>query len=187
MLIGDEVVTRRNDRTLRTDRGLMVKNRDNWTIESIHPDRSVTLTGRTGTVRLPGDYVAEDLELGYAQTSHATQGRTVDTALLLIDSHTDSRGIYTPMTRGRDSNHAYVVVEENQNALDVLSQAVSRDWIDRPAVARQAQLDPHRSQQLTPNGPGEKDEVDELERHVRHVIEQRLARREVERTLGRGL
>jgi len=182
------VVTRRNDRTLRTDRGLMVKNRDNWTIESIHPDRSVTLTGRTGTVRLPGDYVAEDLELGYAQTSHATQGRTVDTALLLIDSHTDSRGIYTPMTRGRASNHAYVVVEENQNALDVLTQAVSRDWIDQLAVARQAQLDPHQSQQLSPNGPGEKDEVYELERHVRQLIKQRLARtRYVERTLGRGL
>ncbi|HUP16043.1 MAG TPA: hypothetical protein VM848_08345, partial [Acidimicrobiia bacterium] len=86
------------------------------------------------------------------------------------------------------SNHAYVVVEENQNALDVLTQAVSRDWIDQPAVARQAQLDPHRSQQLTSNGPGEKDEVGELERHVRQLIEQRLARtREVERTLGRGL
>ena len=28
MLVGDEVVTRRNDRVLRTDRGLMVKNRD---------------------------------------------------------------------------------------------------------------------------------------------------------------
>jgi hypothetical protein len=188
MLIGDEVVTRRNDRALRTDRGLMVKNRDKWTIESIHPDRSVTLTGRTGRVRLPGDYVAEDLELGYAQTSHATQGRTVDTALLLIDSHTDSRGIYTPMTRGREANHAYVVVEENQNALDVLTQAVSRDWIDQPAVARQAQFDPHRSQQLTPNCPGEKDKVDELERHLRQLIEQRLARtREVERILGRGL
>ena len=189
MVVGDEVVTRRNDRSLRTDQGLMVKNRDHWTITSIHPDQSVTLTGCTGTIRLPPEYVAKDLELGYAQTSHATQGRTVDTALLLIDSHTDSRGVYTPMTRGREANQAYIVVEDNQTALDVLAQAVTRDWINQPAVARQAQLDPHRSQQLTtPKSPGEKDAVDELERHLRHLIEQRRARtREAERPLGRGL
>ncbi|MFV2074315.1 MAG: MobF family relaxase, partial [Thermoanaerobaculales bacterium] len=108
MLIGDEVVTRRNDRRLRTDREQMVKNRDHWTITNIHYDGGVTLDGRTGTIRLPGEYVVEDLELGYAQTSHATQGRTVDVALLLVDTPTDSRGIYTPMTRGRDANHAYV-------------------------------------------------------------------------------
>jgi len=53
LLVGDEVVTRRNDRALRTDRGAMVKNRDHWTIGTIHPDRSVTLTGRTGTVTRP--------------------------------------------------------------------------------------------------------------------------------------
>jgi ATP-dependent exoDNAse (exonuclease V) alpha subunit len=141
MLTGDEVVTRRNDRTLRTDQGLMIKNRDHWTITRMHPNRSVTLTGRTGTIRLPADYVAEYLELGYAQTSHATQGRTVDTALLLVHAPTDNRGIYTPMTRGRHGNHAYVVTEENQTALDVLTQAITRDWIDQPAVVRRAQLE----------------------------------------------
>ena len=152
ILVGDEVVTRRNDRTLTTDRGLMVKNRDHWTITTIHPDHSVTVTGRTGTIRLPAQYVAEDLELGYAQTSHATQGRTVDTALLLVDTPTDIRGVYTPMTRGRDSNHAYVVVDDNQTAHDVLTQAITRDWIDQPAVVRKAQLDPHHTRQRDPSG-----------------------------------
>jgi hypothetical protein len=187
MLVGDEVVTRRNDRTLRTDRGLMVKNRDHWTISTIHADRSVTLGGRTGSLRLPAEYVAEHLELGYAQTSHATQGRTVDTALLLLDSPTDSRGVYTPMTRGRDSNHAYVVVEDNMTALDVLTQAITRDWIDQPAIVRKAQLDPHRSRQLTPAGPGEEDEFDKLERRIRRLVAERRARtREAERTTSRG-
>jgi conjugative relaxase-like TrwC/TraI family protein len=149
MLVGDEVVTRRNARTLRTDRGLMVKNRDHWTIETIHPDHGATLTGRTGTIQLPAEYVAEELELGYAQTSHATQGRTVDTALLLVDTATDSRGVYTPMTRGRNANHAYVVTDENHTAVDVLAQAITRDWIDEPAITRRNQLevrdqDPHR-------------------------------------------
>jgi ATP-dependent exoDNAse (exonuclease V) alpha subunit len=186
MLEGDEVVTRRNDRRLLTDRGLMIKNRDHWTITAIHPDHSVTVTGRTGTIRLPAEYVVEHLELGYAQTSHATQGRTVDTALLLVDAATDSRGVYTPMTRGRDSNHAYVVVQDNQTALDVLSQAITRDWIDQPAVARREQLDPHRSRRLP--DPGDEDEFDRLEHHVRRLIDERRALdREAERSMSRAL
>ncbi len=96
VLVGDEVVTRRNNRSLRTDRDLMVKNRDHWTVTAIHHDRSVTLDGPTGSIRAPADYVAEHLELGYAQTSHANQGRTIDSALLLIDGPTDSRGALHP-------------------------------------------------------------------------------------------
>ncbi|HZD22210.1 MAG TPA: MobF family relaxase, partial [Acidimicrobiia bacterium] len=131
LLVGDEVVTRRNNRLLRTDQGLMVKNRDHWTITNIHHDGSITIKGRTGTIRLPAEYVSRDLELGYAQTSHASQGRTVDVALLLVDTPTDSRGIYTPMTRGREANHAWVVTEDNQTPIDVLSQALGRDWFDQ--------------------------------------------------------
>jgi conjugative relaxase-like TrwC/TraI family protein len=188
MLVGDEVVTRRNDRTLRTDQGLMVKNRDHWTITRIHRDRSVTLTGRTGVIRLPAEYVTEHLELGYAQTSHATQGRTVDVAFLLVDSPIDSRGVYTPMTRGREANHAYVVTENNQTSLDVLTQALARDWIDQPAVARRMELNPDRQQQLEPRLPGEADEIDELTRRARRRIAERQKRkRRIERTLDRGV
>lgn len=188
LLVGDEVVTRRNDRHLRTDQGLMVKNRDHWTITSIHRDGSITLTGRTGTIRLPAEYVTEHVEFGYAQTSHASQGRTVDTSLLLLDGPTDSRGVYTPMTRGRKANHAYVVTGDNQTALDVLTQALSRDWIDMPALARKAQLDPHLALQLARSGPGTEDEIDNLERRLRGLIARRQERhREVGRTLGRGL
>ena len=174
--LGDEAVTRRNDRTLRTDRGLMVKNRDHWTVERVHTDGSVTLNGRTGTVRVPAHYVSEHLELGYAQTSHATQGRTVDTALLLIDAPTDSRGVYTPMTRGRHRNHAYVVTDDNHTAVDVLTQAVTRDWIDQPAIARRNQLetghqDPPRwpSLQAHQHGVAEPERVAESGREPTHV------------------
>jgi conjugative relaxase-like TrwC/TraI family protein len=185
ILVGDEVVTRRNDRTLRTDQGLMVKNRDHWTVVAIHGDRSATVTGRTGTISLPWEYVAEHVQLGYAQTCHATQGRTVDTALVLIDTPTDSRGIYTPMTRGRDANHASVVVEENQTARDVLTQAIARDWIDRPAVARQVKLRAQRAP--LQSSPGDDDEFHKLERHIRSLVDERSARtRELERTAGRG-
>ncbi len=137
LLVGDEVVTRHNQRSLRTDRGVMVKNRDHWTIERIDPDGGVTVTGATGTVRLPADYTRQHLELGYAQTSHATQGRTVDRALLLIDGPIDSRSLYTPMTRGRHANHAYIITTQDETAANILTQALTRDWIDQPAITRQ--------------------------------------------------
>jgi hypothetical protein len=164
----------------------MVKNRDHWTITNIHPGCDVTLDGRTGTIRLPAEYVAEDLELGYAQTSHATQGRTVDTALLLIDTPTDSRGIYTPMTRGRDSNHAYVVTEDNQTALDVLTRAVTRDWFDQPAVTRQDQLNGPR-ELATPNRVANDDFAELIRRTEELIAERRAHSRKRERGMAIGL
>lgn len=169
--VGDQVVTRRNDRSLRTDQGTTVKNRAHWTVQTIHPDHSVTLTGATGSVTLPADYATRNLELGYAQTSHATQGRTVDTALVLVDTPTDHAGIYTPMTRGRESNHAYVVVEDNQTAADVLTQATHRRWIDQPAITHP---DPAVEQQL-PRQLSKAEELEYVMRHAHRAIQRREA------------
>jgi len=137
---GDEIVTRRNHRQVRTDQGLPVRNRDQWTIDTVHRDGAITAHGVTGTVKLPADYVAEHVELGYAQTSHAAQGRTVDRSILLLDGPTDSRGIYVPMTRGRHHNDAYIVTNDQDTALDIFAASIANNWIDRPAVARQAEL-----------------------------------------------
>jgi conjugative relaxase-like TrwC/TraI family protein len=190
IFVGDEVVSRRNDRRLRTDRDLMVKNRDHWTITDIHRDSSITVAGSTGSILLPAEYVSSDVELGYAQTSHGSQGRTVDVALLLVDSPTDSRGVYTPMTRGREANHAYVVTDDNRTALDVLGEAISRDWIDQPAIARRHQLDPHRARPPVQEEPGIEPEVDERMEQIHRALERGRARRraaERSRALGRGL
>ena len=167
-----------------------MKNRDHWTISDIHRDRSITVRGSTGSIRLPAQYVTADVELGYAQTSHASQGRTVDVALLLVDSPTDSRGVYTPMTRGRQANHAYVVAEDNQTALDVLSEAISRDWIDQPAIARRHQLDPHPTRQPEPEEPEIDPERVKRMKQIQRALERGRARRRAadrSRSLGRGL
>jgi hypothetical protein len=78
------------------------------------------------------------------------------------------------MTRGREANHAYVVVDENQAAIDVLTRAVTRDWIDQPAVERRAQLNQPQ--------PGVTEAVNDdaqraaIEAHIRNAIESRRAR-----------
>jgi hypothetical protein len=137
---GDVVSTRQNDRTLRTDHGYMIKNRDRWVVTELYRDGSIAVSGSTGWIRLPADYVKDNVELAYAETSHANQGRTVDCSLLLLDGPTDVAGVYVPMSRGRLSNEAYVVTKGEQAVIDVLTEAMSRHWIDDPAVVRRAEL-----------------------------------------------
>jgi ATP-dependent exoDNAse (exonuclease V) alpha subunit len=87
--VGDLVATRQNDRQLRTDRGFMVKNRDQWEVEAIHPSGALTVSGKSGTVRLPADYVAEHVELAYARPATPTRaapstGRSCSSTVPLI-------------------------------------------------------------------------------------------------------
>ena len=138
--VGDEIATRQNDRRLVTDRGEIVRNRSTWTIHEILPDGSIAVTGRNGRIDLPAAYVAEHVELAYARTAMGAQGSTVDVGIVLIDKPTDVRNLYVAMTRGRESNEALVVTTGEQTAADVLAHCITTDWIDRPALARRAEL-----------------------------------------------
>jgi conjugative relaxase-like TrwC/TraI family protein len=161
--VGDEIATRHNDRQLVTDRGEMVRNRATWTIDQIYPDGTVTAIGRHGTVHLPAPYVAEHVELAYAVSAMGAQGRTVDTAILYADKATDVRNLYVAMTRGRDSNDAFLAVTGEQTARDVFAQSVATDWIDQPAHQRH-----HELHATTPHHPGLLDGP-----HLREFLEQR--------------
>lgn len=180
--IGDEVVTRRNERNLTTDRGEIVRNRDTWVVRHVHQDGDVTATGRSGTVRLPADYVAEHLQLGYAQTSHASQGRTVDRSILVLDGPTDLPGIYVPLTRGRLSNDVYVAVSDNETAIDVVVSSMERHWIDRPAHSHlgPALLDRAGLRRLFADYESLTSTIDREASQLRHLeAELRNARREL--------
>jgi hypothetical protein len=138
--VGDEIATRRNDRHLVTDRGEMVRNRAHWTIAAIHPDHSLAARGRHGAVHLPARYVAEHVELAYAATATAAQGRTVDHSLLVVDGGCDVQNLYVAMTRGRTSNHAYLTVRGEDTAADVFTRCLTTNWIDQPAHRLRAEL-----------------------------------------------
>ncbi|MGO1545304.1 MAG: MobF family relaxase [Gulosibacter sp.] len=112
--IGDTVITRKNDRRLVAGRG-WVRNGDRWTVLDVRTDGAV-IARRLGATRgssvvLPAGYVAEHLELGYAVTSYRAQGVTTDTAHVLVDSSMTRENLYVAMTRGRESNQAYVAVD----------------------------------------------------------------------------
>ncbi len=134
---GDIIETRKNNRDLVTDRNLFVKNRDRWTIESAD-DNGLVVTGSQGTVTLPHNYVADHVNLAYAQTSHASQGRTITgTSILAYNpemSPTDRAGLYVPMTRGTQENLVIVEADNIPIAKAHLGDAIERRWIDTPAI-----------------------------------------------------
>jgi len=103
--VGDEVVTRANNRLLATGRR-WVKNGDRFVVTATNDDGSMAVrrSGGGGEVVLPADYVAAHVELAYATTAHRAQGRTVDTAHAMVAPTTTREVLYVAATRGRDSN-----------------------------------------------------------------------------------
>lgn len=118
---GDRVITRENDRRLRSKNGKnWVRNGDRWTITAVAGDGSITVrpAGRRfgGSLVLPAAYVAEQVELGYAITGHRAQGITVDTAHTVVTATTTRENFYVAMTRGRHGNYAYVATDTTDDA-----------------------------------------------------------------------
>lgn len=149
--VGDRVVTRQNNRELVTTTGAgFVKNGDIWTITAVHPDGSLEGVDQFNrSIWLPADYVAASTSLGYATTVHRAQGRTVDTARLVIDDTTSREALYVGLTRGRGQNLAYAVTEGisapdlmRKAATNITQATTARELIDQAQreVGHPAQL-----------------------------------------------
>jgi conjugative relaxase-like TrwC/TraI family protein len=143
---GDEVVTLRNDRSLRSSRGDWVRNGDRWSVLERGRDGSLVFLhaeGR-GQVRVPAAYVAEHVDLAYALTVHKAQGTTVDRAVVVVDQKMTAEQLYVAMSRGREHNQAVVVCEApdtghgrfaTPSAPEVLSRVLRRQGADQSATA----------------------------------------------------
>ncbi len=140
--IGDVIVTRRNDRNLRTDRDEPVRNRDRWTVTAVGRDGrlSVTHDHGHGQVTLPAEYARRHVRLGYAATAHGHQGDTVDVSLTVVTAATTHRSLYVGATRGRQENRQLVVTDEPEHARDVLEEVLTNERADLPAVAQRRDL-----------------------------------------------
>lgn len=110
--VGDLVRARLNTQIGAGGRALT--NRDTLQISAFRgPDAEVQrqqLDGTwTKTFRVPRVYLARSAELAYAGNVHVAQGRTVDTAHLLVTETLSRQALYVGMTRGRQANTAHVV------------------------------------------------------------------------------
>ncbi len=118
---GDQIVARRNKRAITAgERGRWLTNRDVLRVEGavgqvVNVRRLLRRDPETGRpvwslpFELPKAYLFSHCDLAYATTPHAAQGKTVDTAHVLVDGVGDRQGLYVAMSRGRHANYAYCV------------------------------------------------------------------------------
>jgi ATP-dependent exoDNAse (exonuclease V) alpha subunit len=116
--VGDHIVTRRNDRGLRTSGSSWVVNGDVWTVITVHTDgaASVRRHADDSTITLPPEYLAEHAHLAYATTAHRAQGMTVDVCHAAVTADTSHEQLYVAATRGRNGNHLWVVVDSDRTS-----------------------------------------------------------------------
>lgn len=197
--VGDEVVTCRNDRRLRTDKGTWVRNGQRWVVTARHPDSSLTVSSLDGagdTVLARG-YVGDHVRLSYALTVHKAQGLTVDRSILLADRRLSGEMAYVGLTRGRHENIACVVVEDDvrrrglsTDPVEILGVALARSGTEpaatqvvRDQLARSEDLgelypllEQARAAVAALAGPDRSSEIHRLQRQVRSrpMIEDKL-------------
>jgi conjugative relaxase-like TrwC/TraI family protein len=124
--VGDHIVTRRNDRRLRTSTRGWVVNGDVWTVIHTYPDGAADVRRNSdgSTLTLPADYLAEHTHLAYATTAHRAQGMTVDVCHAAVTAETSHEQLYVAATRGRNANHLWVIVDSDRDTV--------RDYEDLP-------------------------------------------------------
>jgi hypothetical protein len=116
--VGDLIISRRNDPTVMVYEATQdvlatsaVRNGNRWRVAAIDADRNrIAARGLSDGARavFDGDYVREYISYGYAVTVHAAQGVTVDTTHAVLGENATRAMLYVAMTRGRDSNGAYL-------------------------------------------------------------------------------
>ncbi len=115
-LVGDEVIARRNDRSLHAAGGRdFVKNGSVGRVVAIdHEGQQVDVAFyREGVVRIPTDYLAAGhLEHAYARTTYGVQGATLDRVRYHPSDASRFEEGYVAITRATDATNLYVVKGE---------------------------------------------------------------------------
>ncbi|MBS45885.1 MAG: DNA primase [Nocardioides sp.] len=151
--VGDVVLTRRNDRRLGVSSTDWVKNGDRWTVTGIRGGNLAVRHRDSGlTTVLPAEYVAADVELGYASTVHTAQGLTADVMHGVVTGEETRQLLYTMLTRGRAENHVHVITDdlgddrefelpgitEHLTATETLERVLARDGAAVSATSTRA-------------------------------------------------
>jgi ATP-dependent exoDNAse (exonuclease V) alpha subunit len=146
--VGDLIISRRNDPTVEvfdaTDIHTLadpVRNGNRWQVFAVDPDHHRIAARRLSDgarAAFTGDYLREHITHGYAVTVHSAQGVTADTTHAVLGDRTSRNLLYVAMTRGRDTNTAYVYERiagegDHEHAqpdgLHILRRGTSRDAV----------------------------------------------------------
>ncbi|RZT89047.1 conjugative relaxase-like TrwC/TraI family protein [Pseudonocardia sediminis] len=114
-------------------------NRDLYRVTAVRDDGALEVTtdthgaGAGSRLVLPSSYVAQHLALGYAGTTYAGQGATVDTTHTVVTPTTRASSLYVGMSRGRDGNTAHVTTRTAPE--DLADGTAKRHELRRDPVA----------------------------------------------------
>jgi hypothetical protein len=144
--VGDLIISRRNDPTVGVfdakdieKTADPVRNGNRWRVYAVDTEHDRIAARRLGDgarAVFRGDYLHDDITHGYAITVHSAQGVTADTTHAVLGENTSRALLYVAMTRGRESNNAYLYEriagegehEHNQpDGLHVMRRGTSRD------------------------------------------------------------
>jgi AAA domain len=154
---GDLIVARQNARIEAGEPGRRLANRDVLRIDGwngagkgrVARVRRVVGRGLAGEAlwsapfELPEQYIKRHVDLAYAGNLYVAQGRTVDTAHLVVDETAGRESFYVGMGRGRQRNTAYVVTERI-HAADLSRGSRPAPGLEDPGAAEDAPPRPHR-------------------------------------------
>ena len=153
---GDLIQARRNDHQRIDSQGEAVLNRYTYRVVDRHQEDGALTVRRFlgydasggdllgGMIRLDAAYLQTDAVLAYAGTVHSAQGRTVQNGYVLLDERSARELVYVGMTRGWETNRAYVISTmeaesaEQPNDLRMEPDALMREAIGRDTAERSA-------------------------------------------------
>ena len=135
---GDLIICTSNDHTVQAgEPGRTLANGDLLRIEAVTSAglivrRALDADPRTGQRRWTGQHFLYagygTAELGYAVTDHVAQGRTVTAGLAVITGTEDRQHAYVALTRGTNTNLAYVFTRSPKRADPAPGPAPRPNW-----------------------------------------------------------
>jgi ATP-dependent exoDNAse (exonuclease V) alpha subunit len=116
--VGNLIISRRNDPTVTIYEATQnvpaadpVRNGNRWRVIAVDTEHNRIAARRLGDgarAAFSGDYLRQHITHGYAVTVHSAQGATADTTHAVLGENTTCAMLYVAMTRGRESNSAYL-------------------------------------------------------------------------------
>jgi conjugative relaxase-like TrwC/TraI family protein len=178
--VGDVVMCRRNDTRLgvhnRAQYKVLETRADGGLVVQELPRPGQHTPPAPGPIHLPGHYVTEDVQLGYAGTIHAAEGLTVQNGYLVSTGSDGPAATYVGLTRGGLRNTVIVPLStpgygddqsapeaetgrggvmrvqaeaERPTALSVLQTSLQRDDADALAATVAAEQDAEQASSMT--------------------------------------
>ena len=136
--VGDTVQARRNGWDVADQPGNTRApiNRETYAVVGRDDGGGLTVQDSAGVqIRLPADYVRDNVALAYASTVHGVQGRTVDTGHSIVTPASGAAAVYVQATRGTDGNTMWVVTKPTASEAPVGEAAEVKELSARDVVA----------------------------------------------------